>query len=342
MMVTITGQDIKNVQAEGRQYGKDKAEEEAKRLECEAKGGEWNTETKVCRFTQGVRGSLNFQRAEKEKELKTHVQDGVPGITENGVFFADNQAAQQKVIFDEQDRATGLVQPSGQTLLGLSPDEVSGILQPGATAADAQQQTNLAGQVGQFDQLGVTGTPFDGTALAGAAARGVIPGLIGAATGAIGAGIIGAKVGAVGGPAGAITLGALGFASGIASTMLAEAKGQRTDNTNSQQRVLDEGKQFLNDWITFAEANPSQKMLALNGFNKQLALIEQAHSKMKLDTQQDVLSFESAIPNLAEFTAFYSVGGEKNIYTQEMMIAMSQPDVTIDTRMLDLINRRKP
>lgn len=269
------------------------------------------------------------------------VQNGVPGVIENGVFFADQQNQQKgQVIFDEQGNATGFVRPDGTALTGLNPNEVSGLLQGGETATDVQQQPNLAGQVGEFGQLGISPTGFAGDALLGAAAQGIIPGLIRGVGAGIGVGLLGAKVGAVGGPTGALVVGALGFASGISSSILSEMKGQRTDNTNAQQRVLDEGKQVLSDWITFAEANPSQKEFALKGFNQQLSLIQQAHRQMKLDTQRDLLKFESAVPNLAEFTAFYSPSGERDVYSDEMRIAMSQPS-PIDTRMLDLFNRRK-
>ena len=267
-------------------------------------------------------------------------QNGQKGTMENGVFYADEKQQQdQKVIFDENGTAVGLVQPDGRSLLGLSPADIDAQLQTGAVAADAQQTQNLAGQVGEFGELGINGTPFDQTALAGAASRGIIPGLIrGVGTG-VGTALIGAKIGVAGGPTAAITLGALGFASGIASSILGEMKGQRTDNTNAQQRVLDEGKQVLSDWVTFAEGNPTQSKQALAGFNTQLALIDQAYRQMKLDTSRDILAFESAIPNLAEFTAFYSNSGERDVYSQEMQLALAQA-APIDTRMLSLISRR--
>ena len=270
------------------------------------------------------------------------VQDGVPGVIENGVFFADEPPkTPQQVIFNESGEAVGIVRPDGTALLGLSPADIDAQLQSGAVAADAQAQQDVSGQVGEFGELGIEGTPFDSSALAGAAARGVIPGLIrGVGTG-VATGLLGAKAGALGGPATAVTLGALGFASGIASSLLGEMKSQRTDNTNAQQRVLDEGKQVLSDWITFAEANPSQKTFALAGFNQQLALIDQAFRQMKLDTSEDVLAFESAIPNLAEFNSFYSTSGERDVLSDEMRIAVIQP-APIDTRLIALMARRTP
>ena len=271
------------------------------------------------------------------------VQNGVPGVIENGVFFADERPLDpQKVIFNESGEAVGL-ETGGRTLLGLSQADIDAQLQVGAVAADAQQQQDLAGGVGQFGRLGVSPTPFDFGAIGGAATRGIIPGSIGAVGGVIGSGLAGAKGGAlagsVGGVGGAFVLGALGFAAGVAGSILGEMKGQRTDNTNAQQRVLDEGKQILNDWVTFAEANPSQKEFALAGFNQQLALIDQAYRQMKLDTSQDVLAFENAIPNLAEFEAFYSASGERDIYSNEMRVAMTGTE-SIDVRMIDLFSRR--
>jgi len=309
---------------------------------CEQSGGTWDEATKRCLRTIKEKVEAKAEaKAEAEKTGPTRtVQDGVPGVIEDGVFYADEPTkTPPKVIFGEEGKAVGLEQPDGRTLLGLREQEVIGMLDQGAVAADTQQLQDLSGGVGDFGELGIGQTPFDTTALAGAAARGVIPGLIRAGTAGIGAGIVGAKVGALGGPTTAITIGALGFASGIASSILGEMKGQRTDNTNAQQRVLDEGKQILNDWITYAEANPSQKEFALNGFNQQLQLIDQAHRQMKLDTSQDLLAFENAIPNLAEFNSFYSPSGERDVLVDEMRIAMVQV-APIDTRMVELFNRR--
>lgn len=297
-------------------------------------------------FGEGGVSLDDFQSRQDKRDKASTAEgrgfkDGVAGFyNKEGKFFPEEMSPDnQQIIFDnETGKATGVIQPSGASFLGGDvAQQVQ--LQSGAVAADSQAQQDLSGQVGQFGELGVGATPFDQSALAGAAARGLIPAAIRAAQGAALGGIGGAQVGAIGGPVGAITLAALGFAGGIASSILGEMAGQRTDNTNAQQRVLDEGKQVLNDWITYAEANPSDSKTALAGFNQQLALINQAHRQMKLDTSKDLAAFENAIPNLAEFNSFYSLAGERDIYLQEMAVAMSGVS-SVDTRMLALIAKR--
>ena len=343
---------------------------EKKRKACEAKGGTWNASTQTCILppkdepqttaTTKITG-IGRQLIPKDEatgptgEFKSTLGKpkvalgGTGPIEETQEEFearaAEDRAAaadpRQQVIFDEFGQATGVIQPSGSTFLGADVANQA-TLQQGAVAADAQQQPDLSGQVGQFGQLGISQTQFDGSALAGATARGLIPSILTGVGTMVAAGFLGKTAlaaGATGGPTAALALGALAFAGSMASNIFSEMKGQRTDNTNAQQRVLDEGKQVLSDWVTFAEANPSQKELALAGFNQQLALIDQAHRQMKLDTSQDLLAFENAIPNLAEFDAFYSPSGERDVYSREMAIAMLQQS-SVDTRMIALINRR--
>ncbi len=265
----------------------------------------------------------------------------------------------------EEGRASGVVTPSGKTFLGLSPEDVQTVAEgeaarvarpegsaPVGTAqrrAEAlQQSTLLAQQAGQFTPLGVEGTEgvLGGIDPAEAAIEGVRQSIPRALSLAVTGAGVGATAGLAGGPAAPVTVsgGALigaaaGFTSGIASGMLSSSKRQRTDTTNAQQRVLDEGKQTLKDWVTMAKADPANKAQYLQEFNIQLSQINQAHQQMKLDTSQDVLRFESAIPNLAEFDSFYSTGGERDALVQEMQIALVTPS-TAEYDLLELSNRR--
>jgi len=100
--------------------------------------------------------------------------------------------------------------------------------------------------------------------------------------------------------------------------MISNFKSQRRDTTTAQQRVLDEGKQNLNDWSTLAKNDPANRAYYLAQYNKQSAQINQAYRQMKLDTSRDVTKFETALPNLAEFEAFYSQGGERDALDNEM------------------------
>ena len=127
----------------------------------------------------------------------------------------------------------------------------------------------------------------------------------------------------------------------IASSMITEFKGQRTDTINAQKRVLDEGKQNLNDWATLAAADPANRGVYVKNFNNQLAQIEQAYRQMKLDTSRDVLKFETALPDLAEFEAFYSTSGERDFAITKMFQSLQiQTDPEYIYQMAELSNRR--
>jgi len=204
---------------------------------------------------------------------------------------------------------------------------------------EAQQ---LAGQVGQFQQLGVEPTGLD---VGQAATQGIVwaipRALSFAATGAAAGALGGSAFAGVGAVPGAIIGAVGGFVSGITSSMISNFKSQRTDTTNAQKRVLVEGKQNLNDWATLAAADPANRALYIKNFNQQLALIDQAYRQMKLDTSRDLAKFETALPDLAEFEAFYMAQGERDYLVAKMyqsLGVMQDPDFSY--QMQELANRR--
>lgn len=206
---------------------------------------------------------------------------------------------------------------------------------------EAQQ---LAGQVGQFGQMGIEPTGLNMGEAATSGIVGAIPRALSyAATGFAVGGAAGTKVS--GTPitaAGGAVIGAVGgFVSGLASSIIGNFKSQRTDTTNAQKRVLDEGKQNLNDWATLAASDPANRSLYVANFNQQLALIDQAYRQMKLDTSRDVAKFETALPDLAEFEAFYMAQGERDFLVTRMyqsLGVMQDPDYSY--QMQELANRR--
>jgi len=140
------------------------------------------------------------------------------------------------------------------------------------------QAQQLAGQVGQFQQLGVEPTGLDVGQAATQGIVGAIPRALSfAATGAAAGALGGSAFAGVGAVPGAIIGAVGGFVSGLASSMISNFKSQRTDTTKAQKRVLDEGKQNLNDWATLAAADPANRALYIKNFNQQLALIDQAY-----------------------------------------------------------------
>lgn len=265
---------------------------------------------------------------------------GSPAVSEDQIFR------------NEQGRPSGIT-VNGKTFLGLNSNDVEKILsaeqkklggpltqefEKQSIAQQQQQQSQqLQGQVGQFQQLPISNAPILDTGQA------ISQGIVGAIPRALSFAVTGAGVGlttgAVAAPAGA-TIGAVaGFVSGLASSIISEFKSQRTDTINAQKRVLDEGKQNLNDWATLAASDPANAAFYVNKYNLQLSQISQAYRQMKFDTQRDLAQFEKAIPDLAEFEAFYSIGGEMQVLNLKMKNALLSPN-SQEYQMLELVNRR--
>lgn len=301
--------------------------------DCRARGGKWNEETQTCTVPE-------VEPTPPRAELETPET------------FTDPKTG----------RVSGITLPSGQTFLGLTPEDVetvaageaARVARPEGTApvgtAQAQQQRQLEAQqlgqqIGQFGELGISPTGLD---VGEAATQGIVGSIPSAirlgAQGFVAGGLFGGGVGAVGGPitaTGGAAIGAVGgFLAGIVGGMTSNFKSQRTDTTTAQQRILDEGKQTLQDWATLARNDPVNRAQYLAEYNKQSALIDQAYRQMKLDTSKDLAKFETALPNLAEFESFYSTGGERDALDVEMRNALlAQPPEGYD--LFELAERRK-
>ena len=293
-------------------------DERTPKEKCEAKGGFWDEERQTCLLVKP-----------EDKPVKT------PTKKPTGT----------KVITGEGGEAGGIRLPDGRVLTGLSAKEVEQILQAqsqrepltsqallGQQQLQEQQQQQregqqLAGGVGQFGELPISPT---GLNVGEAAIQGVVGSIpsalrLGAQLG-IGAAAIGAVATAPVGGIGAIPAAAIGatvgFVAGIVGGMNSNFKSQRTDTTNAQQRVLDEGKQTLMDWVTLARADPTNREHYLGKYNQQSALIDQAYRNMELDIIHDRVKRETGITNIAEFETFYSEGGERDALDIEMRNAL--------------------
>ena len=297
---------------------------------CRARGGIWHSDRGVCVMPKDE---------DKEEEKQS---SGGGSFSEKSLGKVTPTTPE--ITLDKEGNQVGITLPDGRFFGGLSQDDVQQIaaaqlekttLPAGTTqvgtaqrAADVQAQgQQLAGQVGQGAELGVSPTGLD----VGEAA---IAGVVGAIPRALGLAATGAAVGAAGGTAiapgvgtaaGAAIGAAAGFVSGLASSMIGNFKSQRTDTTTAQQRVLDEGKQTLKDWATLAKNDPANRASYLAEYNKQSSQINQAYRQMKLDTSRDFAKFETALPNLAEFESYYSAGGERDILDIEMRNALLTP-----------------
>ncbi len=304
--------------------------EEIQKKQCVQRGGRWDEKTKTCIMPQPQPQPQSPEEKEPTKVLSNPTN--APIVTDR----FGNETLQL------QDQASIEARRNARPIGGTSKEQ---LLAQDAARAEGKQ---LAGQVGQFDQLGTspTGLDFEQALRVGvvdaipsaiktagqlAAGGAVLGGAIGTAAGPLGTGggaVLGAAIG-----------GATGFVSGLASSMKSDMAGQRRDTTTAQQRVLDEGKQTMNDWVTMAEGDPANRAQYLTEFNKVAAQIDQAYRQMKLDTSLDVARFETALPNLAEFEAFYAAGGERDVLTQDMRNALTTVSPE-NYRMIELANRR--
>lgn len=324
-----------------------------KKRDCEAKGGIWDEGNQTCNLSQDPAArlvtKLKNQNLGKLPETAPETPERAPLTTPE--------------VFENQ---RGITIPDGRTFLGLNTDDVANVaeleqrrtLPPGTQpvgTAQAQLEAGiraqqLQSQVGQFQQGPISPTGLD---IGEAATTGIIESIPSAIRlgfqGALAGGIIRGGAGVAGAPitgglsiAGGAAIGAIGgFIAGITSSMLSNFAEQRRDTTTAQQRVLDEGKQTMKDWVTLAESDPANKVFYLAQYNKVLSQIDQAYRQMKLDTNRDVVKFETALPSLAEFEAFYAAGGEKDTLNFEMRNALAA-SASPEYKMLELSNRRLP
>ena len=301
--------------------------------QCRLDGGFWDEQTQTCIPKDLSAIGQEPKKDPREQELiKQFKAGGRPSDIPTGVALTREQSARLRAAQEFEASKQG----------GLSAQQ--GILIQEQRAIQQAEGQAFAGQVGQFGQLGISPTGFDFAEAGVAGLRTAIPASIGTAATVFGAATLGAKLGGATGTIAAPGIGtaigaALGFTGGIVAGILSNMNSQRTDTTTAQQRVLDEGKQVLSDWRTLAESNPARRQEAITGFNAQLALIDQAYRQMKLDTSRDLGKFETALPNLAEFEAFYSNQGERDFLIAEMILALRVPN-DINFAMLELASRR--
>ena len=317
------------------------------RIRCINAGGNWDPNTNTCDIP------IQLEEDFRDKPLlEKPATPDLPPTPDLG----------PSVITETDTGAPTGVTIDGSTFLGLPRSEIQNIINQDILerapieGAPTQAQLNqrlqggvLAAQVGNIQPSTATETPVDFEAATRQGIVSAIPRALGLASTGAAAGLVGGAAagsiipgaGTAAGAASGAALGAVGgFVSGISSGIISDMRSQRKDNTNAQQRVLDEGKQTLKDWSTLAKADPANREFYLSQFNRQLQLIQDAHVQMLTDTNGDLAKFESAVPNLAEFDSFYSVGGERDALINEMQNSLVTPSTT-EYEMLALAQRRR-
>lgn len=336
---------------------------EQKRIDCEARGGYWDSQNKVC-LAQAPTSSYNIKDL---GNLPTASKPGETKTTETPITQTEVKPTGPEYIRDQDTgRITGVRMPDGRIIQNLTPSEVNSIVNSynmqtqapaGASPLGTAERNLKAGmqaqqlqqQVGQFQETPVSPTGIDygeaaTTGIINSIPRALSLAATGAGIGLVGGGGVGSAVPilgtTVGAGAGAAIGATVGFVGSISSSIISNMRDQRTDTVNAQKRVLDEGKQTMKDWITLASADPGNSAYYLSQYNKVSSQINSAYRQMQLDTRYDIAKFETALPDLAEFEAFYSPGGERDTLDDEMRNALLTPG-SPEYQMLELTNRRK-
>lgn len=344
-----------------------KAKEEAK-SDCIAKGGVWNEQLQTCSFPR------EEQKEEFPKVNPTGGFQGTPSGTTSPEMDKkiQEQAAQEQAQYQRgfeviRDAETGRLsgfRRGDQTLLGLSPDEVTALatkeseLQELPVGGQAEtvlsrrqqelqsQGLDLSAQVGQSPggqalaqlEQAITGGEVDYIAALKSTVPGLIPDFL--------TGFGGAAIFTKGGTAGiAPTLIGIGNAvRGSWGDFVRDVQKQKGEIIETPIRTLTETKSILNDITSAQNANPADAVANLEAFNTQLAAIDQAYETLKEETDGDLNKFlgENGINQLQEYEVYYLPGGERDRQIADMQLALANPDparVKVDSVTTEEINK---
>ena len=265
---------------------------------------------------------------------------------EAGAAGSSDLAAINQMLIAKLAEERGLSLDEAELILGKQ--DIARAKASGGTALSSareiqvgQEQEALAGQLGQYGQLGVQAQELDYSEATRVA---LIDGLPRAIQFGIGGAVVGGGAGSLAAPGiGTIVGAAAGFVSSFVGSIISDLKEQRRDMNEKPKITLQDGKSNLNDIIGMMRDAPSynHKQQLVAQFNEQLALIDQAYRQVKLDTSRDVLLFERSEDILADFEWYYSANGERDNLVQEMYIALNtQTDPENIYTTLEMLHRR--
>jgi len=299
---------------------------DAKKQACAAKGWFWDDATNTC-----VQ-DMPPQKIDLSTITGSSTEETPQSKTDRNINFNPDGTV---TVAGANKKPVTLTKEEYDVYLGKPGELTENVKQAQAQPNIQEFQAEQAGQqLGQFGELPIEPTGLD---VGEAATTGIVQNIPKALSYAAAAGIV---TGAGTNPVSWAAASAV-FVGTLAGGIISSFKSQRTDTTTAQQRVLDEGKQNLNDWTTLAAVDPANSRLYVEKFNQQLALIDQAYRKMKLDTSRDVAKFETALPNLAEFETFYNLQGEKDFLVARMRQALGvQQDPEYIYQLMELAQRR--
>lgn len=285
---------------------------------CQEQGGFWDEATQTCLMAP--------PQQQKQTEKANEPGDTFP-----------------KIFTDQQGRPSGITTETGNTYLGMKPQEVEAYAQAQLAQRPGQATQTLMGEqqarqqqaqaMQALQQLGLTPeqvnlarqqageAPIDwGQALTAGLAN-VAPSTVG---GAVGGTAIGAIAGGVGAVPGAIIGGVGGFLTGFLNGVRSNIKSQQSGEIASTQKVLTNAKSNLRQIRMLAQADPSRADEAVELYNQQMALVYQAQQKLKLETQGNLNAFmEDGTEKLVEFDLFLQAGGYADLQRQRLQEALA-------------------
>jgi hypothetical protein len=251
-----------------------------------------------------------------------------------------------QIFRNDTGRPSGISLPDGRTFLGLSADEVEKVAAgelakkggaatqqfeaEGKVQAEQQAQQQLikqnqalAGQIKEVPPLDerIEAEPLRvGEAFQESTGQIIGQGIKFATGGAAAGALVGAPTG-VGAPVGAIIGGVGGFVAGVYSAITSNLKEQKTEGINNQKAVLASGKTHLKKLVNLAKVDPANADVYVTAFNRQMAKIAEAHSKLNAESRVrfnwlDVKTSEA----LQDYENFYSEGGLADSYTAQMQL----------------------
>lgn len=267
------------------------------------------------------------------------VQDGIPGVIENGVFFADEPNRTDKIIFDEAGNPVGVEKAGGRTLLGLSPQDVASVAgnriigaEEAAQAKSLQRQLEgfglSASEIAEIEAQ-VSGEGEAPINWSQAIAAGTIGNLGRIATYAAGGAIASA-----GNPIASI----VGAAAAVWSGIQSDIKRQQSGEIGASKDVLSNAKTNMMKLSRLAMTDPSHATEYMSAYNFWEGKVYGARRKIQLETQGDLNAWmEDGRDILSDFDLFLMKDvGTAAIYKQRIIAAL-QNDIPIEMQIAQML-----
>lgn len=315
-----------------------------KKQECEARGGVWDEVNQVCLLNNNKNMTPLTQPQPKATLTK-------PEITK-----------------DAQGRNAAITLPSGETYVGMKPEDLQKQIDLFNGRTTVPEGTNLAGtaqatanrqqRLQQLMQLGQQGllspqelqaiqeAPIDWGQALTAGTVGSGSSIIEAAAAGIGAG---ATAGAIGGSiipgvgtiAGSVGLGIAGGITGIIASIYSGVKGniksQQSGEIGTTKDVLSQARTNMRALSMVVSQDPNKADEAIQLYYEQKSHVLQAQRKLQLETQGNLNKFmNDGTQDLADFELFLQPGGYADIQLMRLQTAISKGAVATPEELVKL------